>query len=125
MLNGLLHVFLQFSFIIHYLFDYYYYYYLFQFYLCMIIVFLPKKTNLFLNRQKRAIADWLLAPDTKWCGKGNSAKGVYSKLGGASRADMCCRKHDHCKMTIAGLTSKFHYFNVRPFTISHCACDLR
>lgn len=77
-----------------------------------------------LQRHKRAIADWFLSPNTKWCGKGHSAE-RYHHLGGASRADMCCRQHDYCKLNIPGMTTKWDLFNYRPYTISHCSCDQR
>lgn len=80
--------------------------------------------NFFLwFRTKRQTDSWFLAPNTKWCGKGNSAD-QYKELG-ASRGDVCCRKHDHCSFNIPGLRTKFGLFNVRPFTISHCKCDRR
>ncbi|XP_052901933.1 uncharacterized protein LOC128309551 isoform X2 [Anopheles moucheti] len=77
-----------------------------------------------LQRHKRAVSDWFLSPNTKWCGKGHSAS-VYHQLGGASRADMCCRKHDHCKIMIPAMGTMWELFNFRPFTISHCSCDTR
>lgn len=77
----------------------------------------------FMCRQKRALADWFLAPNTKWCGRGNTAE-KYTHLGG-NRADACCRKHDHCKFIIKGMTTKWNLFNYRPYTISHCSCDIR
>uniref|UniRef100_A0A1Q3FYC2 phospholipase A2 n=2 Tax=Culex tarsalis TaxID=7177 RepID=A0A1Q3FYC2_CULTA len=77
-----------------------------------------------LQRHKRAIADWFLSPNTKWCGRGHSAE-RYHHLGGASRADMCCRQHDYCKLNIPGMTTKWDLFNFRPYTISHCSCDQR
>lgn len=77
-----------------------------------------------LQRHKRAIADWFLSPNTKWCGRGHSAE-RYHHLGGASRADMCCRQHDYCKLNIPGMTTKWDLFNYRPYTISHCSCDQR
>lgn len=77
-----------------------------------------------LQRHKRAIADWFLSPNTKWCGRGHSAE-HYHQLGGASRADMCCRQHDFCKVNIPGLTTKWGLFNFRIYTISHCSCDQR
>lgn len=78
----------------------------------------------YVCRQKRALADWFLAPNTKWCGRGNQAE-KYNHLGGFSRADACCRKHDHCKFIIKGMTTKWNLFNYRPYTISHCSCDIR
>ncbi|XP_055595432.1 uncharacterized protein LOC129746034 isoform X3 [Uranotaenia lowii] len=77
-----------------------------------------------LQRHKRAIADWFLSPNTKWCGRGHSAE-RYHQLGGASRADMCCRQHDYCKLNIPGMATKWDLFNYRPYTISHCSCDQR
>lgn len=77
-----------------------------------------------IERKKRDLSDWLIAPNTKWCGRGHSA-GRYSQLGGASRADKCCRKHDHCRVNIPGLTTKWQLFNFRLFTLSHCNCDSR
>ncbi|XP_055530895.1 uncharacterized protein LOC129721855 isoform X3 [Wyeomyia smithii] len=77
-----------------------------------------------LQRHKRAIADWFLSPNTKWCGRGHSAE-RYHQLGGASRADMCCRQHDYCKLNIPGMATKWELFNYRPYTISHCSCDQR
>lgn len=76
------------------------------------------------KRKKRALSDWLIAPNTKWCGRGHSAD-RYMHLGGASRADMCCRRHDHCKLNIKGMSASWLYFNFRPFTLSHCSCDKR
>lgn len=74
--------------------------------------------------QDSSLTDWFIAPNTRWCGKGNTA-GKYQDLGGASTADKCCRKHDHCKLSIPGLSSKWGLFNYRPFTLSHCSCDMR
>ncbi|XP_055707004.1 uncharacterized protein LOC129804039 isoform X3 [Phlebotomus papatasi] len=77
-----------------------------------------------LNRRKRALSDMFRMPNTKWCGTGNGA-GVYNQLGGASKADMCCRKHDHCKLNIHAMTTKWQFFNYRFYTISSCSCDRR
>ncbi|XP_052850098.1 acidic phospholipase A2 PA4 [Drosophila gunungcola] len=76
-------------------------------------------------RRKRQLSDWLIAPNTRWCGRGNLANGTYNDLGGASKADKCCRKHDHCKMWIDGMSNRYDLFNYRPYTLSHCNCDLR
>ncbi|KAH8373569.1 hypothetical protein KR200_001395 [Drosophila serrata] len=76
-------------------------------------------------RRKRHLSDWLIAPNTRWCGRGNLANGTYNDLGGASKADKCCRKHDHCKMWIDGMSNRYDLFNYRPYTLSHCSCDLR
>uniref|UniRef100_A0A1L8DPY4 phospholipase A2 n=2 Tax=Nyssomyia neivai TaxID=330878 RepID=A0A1L8DPY4_9DIPT len=77
-----------------------------------------------LSRRKRALSDMFRMPNTKWCGTGNGA-GIYNQLGGASNADMCCRKHDHCKLNIQAMTSKWQFFNYRFYTISSCSCDRR
>lgn len=74
-------------------------------------------------RPKRQADSWFLAPNSKWCGSGHSAKN-YKELG-SSKSDGCCRRHDHCRMTIGGLQTKFGLFNAWPFTISHCKCDRR
>ncbi|KAH8419671.1 hypothetical protein KR009_000754 [Drosophila setifemur] len=78
-----------------------------------------------LIRRRRHLSDWLIAPNTRWCGRGNLANGTYNDLGGASKADKCCRKHDHCKMYIEGMSNRYDLFNYRPYTLSHCSCDLR
>ncbi|RZC36171.1 Phospholip A2 2 domain containing protein, partial [Asbolus verrucosus] len=73
------------------------------------------------GRQKRSI---FIMPGTLWCGSSHNA-GHYTELGVLSKTDRCCRKHDHCKRSIPAFTTKFHYHNFKPFTISHCHCDLR
>lgn len=88
------------------------------------IIFIIFCCKLFYFRQKRALSDWFVAPGTKWCGKGHTAD-KYQDLGGASKADMCCRKHDHCKFIIKVMETKWELFNFRPFTMSHCSCDMR
>lgn len=92
---------------------------LFCFFFVFIII-----SNIFICRKKRALSDFFIAPNTKWCGSGQTAN-KYTQLGGASKADKCCRRHDHCKFNIHAMTTKWHYFNYRPFTISHCSCDMR
>ncbi|XP_013107965.1 group 3 secretory phospholipase A2 [Stomoxys calcitrans] len=77
------------------------------------------------KRNRRELSDWLIAPNTRWCGRGNSANGTYNHLGGASMADKCCRKHDHCKLFIPGMSNRYGIFNYRPYTLSHCSCDRR
>ncbi|XP_034473127.1 acidic phospholipase A2 PA4 [Drosophila innubila] len=77
------------------------------------------------QRQRRQASDWFIAPNTRWCGKGNLANGTYNQLGGASMADKCCRKHDHCKKYIPALSNRYDLFNYRPYTLSHCSCDRR
>lgn len=77
------------------------------------------------SRKRRELDDWLIAPNTRWCGRGNTANGTYNHLGGASMADKCCRKHDHCKVYISAMSNKYGLFNYRPYTLSHCSCDRR
>ncbi|XP_061393084.1 acidic phospholipase A2 PA4 [Musca vetustissima] len=76
-------------------------------------------------RQRRELTDWLIAPNTIWCGRGNNANDTYNNLGGATAADKCCRKHDHCKVYIPAMSSRYGVFNYRPYTLSHCNCDRR
>lgn len=76
-------------------------------------------------RTKRSANDWLIAPNTRWCGRGNSANNTYNHLGGASAADRCCRKHDHCHASIPAMSNRYSLFNYRPYTLTHCSCDRR
>ncbi|XP_018568848.1 uncharacterized protein LOC108909097 isoform X2 [Anoplophora glabripennis] len=71
------------------------------------------------TRSKRSL---LIVPGTLWCGHHHDAD-VYTQLGSLSGTDRCCRRHDHCKFNVPGLTEKYDFFNVRPFTLSHCRCD--
>ncbi|XP_018568849.1 uncharacterized protein LOC108909097 isoform X3 [Anoplophora glabripennis] len=73
------------------------------------------------TRSKRSL---LIVPGTLWCGHHHDAD-VYTQLGSLSGTDRCCRRHDHCKFNVPGLTEKYDFFNVRPFTLSHCRCDNR
>ncbi|EEC11987.1 group III secreted phospholipase A2, putative, partial [Ixodes scapularis] len=66
--------------------------------------------------------DLFLYPGTNWCGSGNSAR-KFTELGVNARADRCCRDHDHCPFTIEAFKKKFHLFNYRFHTVSHCECD--
>lgn len=75
-------------------------------------------------RSKRSIVKAFSAPGTRWCGHKTTAEKFY-QLGAHSRTDRCCRQHDHCPHIIEGLTSKYHLFNYRLFTVSHCGCDQR
>ncbi|CAN7941901.1 unnamed protein product [Ixodes pacificus] len=79
------------------------------------------KTSFQLLRKKR---DLFLYPGTNWCGSGNSAR-KFTELGVNARADRCCRDHDHCPFTIEAFKKKFHLFNYRFHTVSHCECDER
>lgn len=77
------------------------------------------------GRRRRSANDWLIAPNTRWCGRGNSANNTYNHLGGASAADRCCRKHDHCHASIPAMSNRYSLFNFRPYTLTHCSCDRR
>uniref|UniRef100_A0ABK9N6X0 phospholipase A2 n=1 Tax=Glossina morsitans morsitans TaxID=37546 RepID=A0ABK9N6X0_GLOMM len=83
------------------------------------------RNDLHAKRQRRELADWLIAPNTRWCGRGNNANNTYNYLGGASSTDKCCRKHDHCKVYINAMSNRYDLFNYRPYTLSHCSCDRR
>lgn len=78
-----------------------------------------------LSRKRRGFDDWLIAPHTRWCGRGNTANNNYNQLGGATDADRCCRRHDHCPVFISAFSSRYELFNYRPYTLSHCSCDRR
>ncbi|XP_036215459.1 uncharacterized protein GIIIspla2 [Bactrocera oleae] len=78
-----------------------------------------------LSRKRRGFDDWLIAPHTRWCGRGNNANNNYNQLGGASDADRCCRRHDHCPVYISAFSNRYEIFNYRPYTLSHCSCDRR
>ncbi|KAH7959001.1 hypothetical protein HPB49_007102 [Dermacentor silvarum] len=78
-----------------------------------------------LQRQRsRRRRDLFLYPGTNWCGSGSSARRI-NELGPNSRADRCCREHDHCPFTIEAFQRRFHLFNYRLHTLSHCECDER
>ncbi|XP_063216563.1 uncharacterized protein LOC134527637 isoform X3 [Bacillus rossius redtenbacheri] len=77
-----------------------------------------------LERRARALSDALIAPGTKWCGPRQSATS-YAQLGAWSRADKCCRRHDHCPSAVPAFSLRHGLFNYRPFTLSHCRCDRR
>ncbi|XP_044252995.1 uncharacterized protein LOC123003971 isoform X3 [Tribolium madens] len=77
------------------------------------------------SRHKRDVSDLLRVPGTKWCGKGYSAD-KYTRLGGFSRTDKCCRRHDlSCRFWIGAFETKYGLFNWRINTIMHCSCDER
>jgi secretory phospholipase A2 len=77
------------------------------------------------DRSKRDVSDLLRVPGTKWCGKGYSAD-KYTRLGGFSRTDKCCRRHDlSCRFWIGAFETKYGLFNWRINTIMHCSCDER
>ncbi|KAJ9598184.1 hypothetical protein L9F63_011133, partial [Diploptera punctata] len=83
-----------------------------------------RHANNHLERKKRGLSEMFIVPDTKWCGHRQLAKG-YLDLGGLSDLDRCCRRHDLCPRSIPGFTTKYHMFNLRPFSVSHCHCDRR
>lgn len=78
------------------------------------------------DRLKRGIfPQWnnLIAPGTKWCGWGDRAK-KYTDLGGFSKADTCCRKHDtRCRYYIPAFKSRYGLTNTGFSTLMHCSCD--
>ncbi|CAH1112166.1 unnamed protein product [Psylliodes chrysocephalus] len=77
------------------------------------------------QRSKRDVSDIFRVPGTKWCGKGYSAD-KYTRLGGFSKTDRCCRKHDlRCPFWINGFETKYGLFNWRINTLMHCNCDER
>ncbi|KAH6933847.1 hypothetical protein HPB50_018602 [Hyalomma asiaticum] len=76
------------------------------------------------TRRRRSRRDLFLYPGTNWCGSGTSARKI-NELGHNSRADRCCREHDHCPFTIEAFQRRFHLFNYRLHTLSHCECDER
>ncbi|XP_064460220.1 uncharacterized protein LOC135370408 [Ornithodoros turicata] len=79
-----------------------------------------RDTSAMLRRKR----DLFMYPGTNWCGTGNSAR-KFNELGTNSMADRCCRDHDHCPYTVEAFAKKFHMFNYRIHTVSHCECDER
>ncbi len=57
-----------------------------------------------------------VAPDTKWCGKGDIARD-YRELGLNYRVDKCCRVHDHCPQKIKTGWVRDGLENKRPYTM--------
>nr|XP_018904184.1 PREDICTED: uncharacterized protein LOC109035133 [Bemisia tabaci] len=76
------------------------------------------------ERMKRGLQRLGIMPGTKWCGHRNVADS-QRQLGGFTSTDRCCREHDGCQLTIPGLSTKFNVFNLSPFTLSFCGCDLK
>lgn len=66
--------------------------------------------------------DGIVVPGTLWCGWGNNTKDP-SELGTFADVDSCCRDHDQCFYNVVALTTRDHYWNYRPMTVSHCDCD--
>ncbi|XP_071944519.1 uncharacterized protein [Antedon mediterranea] len=62
-------------------------------------------------------------PGTLWCGVGNIADDVYTRLGVHAKADECCRSHDLCKPTIRKFQSRYQLYNPTLLRMSHCSCD--
>ncbi|XP_039762301.1 uncharacterized protein LOC120635370 isoform X2 [Pararge aegeria] len=77
-----------------------------------------------LQRSRRSLRENFIMPGTKWCGAGQLAT-TYNELGPDRNEDRCCRAHDNCRMNIGAFKRRFGYFNLSPFTISHCRCDRR
>ncbi|XP_037966654.2 uncharacterized protein LOC105391939 isoform X1 [Plutella xylostella] len=77
-----------------------------------------------LSRSPRSIRENFILPGTKWCGAGQLAE-RYDELGPDRDEDRCCRAHDNCRLNIGAFRRRFGYFNMRPFTVSHCRCDRR
>jgi len=71
---------------------------------------------------KRKVFPEIVYPGTKWCGPGDDSED-YGDLGPLENTDKCCRAHDNCPVHILPFTTKYHYFNYRPWTITHCTCD--
>jgi len=72
--------------------------------------------------QEKRAEDIFIMPGTLWCGSGNNAEDD-SQLGEYADVDACCREHDHCPYSVAGFSTKDHYYNSYPTTVSHCDCD--
>lgn len=71
---------------------------------------------------KRKVFPEIVYPGTKWCGPGDDSED-YEDLGPLENTDKCCRAHDNCPVHILPFTTQYHYFNYRPWTITHCTCD--
>lgn len=71
---------------------------------------------------KRKVFPEIVYPGTKWCGMGDNAED-YDDLGTLINTDKCCRTHDNCPEDILPFQTKHHYFNYRPWTVTHCTCD--
>ncbi|KAJ8980960.1 hypothetical protein NQ317_013412 [Molorchus minor] len=81
---------------------------------------IPNFYHLFFFRYRsRVERSLLIVPGTPWCGDDHNAD-TYTQLGGLSTLDKCCRRHDHCKRNIPSSIRKYHYLNLRPFTLSLC-----
>merc|ERR1712136_659741 len=73
-------------------------------------------------RDKRKEYPEIIYPGTKWCGPGDIADS-FEDLGRLVETDKCCRAHDNCPLDILAFHTKYHYFNYRPVTVTHCTCD--
>lgn len=71
---------------------------------------------------KRKVFPEIVYPGTLWCGPGDDADD-YDDLGYLRETDKCCRRHDNCPVDILPFQTKYHYFNYRPWTVTHCTCD--
>jgi len=72
--------------------------------------------------QEKRADSFLIFPGTLWCGAGNNAEDD-SQLGEYADVDACCREHDHCPYSVAGYSTKDHYYNSHYSTVSDCDCD--
>jgi secretory phospholipase A2 len=68
---------------------------------------------------RRSARSIFIFPGTNWCGSGNQGE----QLGQSIDTDKCCREHDNCPYYIESMHQKYGHFNMRLYTISHCACD--
>lgn len=81
---------------------------------------IPQGTN-----EEKSFLDSVRMPGTAWCGKGWRTDS-YTKLGGYSSADRCCRQHDlGCDDSIQPGQTKYGLTNMRFHTVMHCKCDDR
>ncbi|VDI18748.1 secretory phospholipase A2 [Mytilus galloprovincialis] len=68
-------------------------------------------------------ASWdIIYPNTKWCGKGNTANN-YDDLGSLDTLDSCCRTHDNCPININAFEKDYGILNIGTSTVSHCDCE--
>ncbi|XP_019869407.1 uncharacterized protein LOC109598039 isoform X2 [Aethina tumida] len=75
------------------------------------------------RKRDLGLSDIFRIPGTKWCGKGYSAD-KYTRLGGFSKTDKCCRRHDmRCPFYIEAMQTKYGLYNWRFNTLMHCDCD--
>ncbi|XP_045464716.1 phospholipase A2-like isoform X2 [Harmonia axyridis] len=61
---------------------------------------------------------------TKWCGKGDIARGEED-LGLFKKTDACCRTHDNCPDFMNGHQTVHNLTNPNFFTRLSCDCDMK